>query len=148
MGKDLKGKELGKGVVQRKDNRYYARYTDASGRRVEGYFDKVTDAKRFVAEGKLNNDISDVADKKKSFTVNEWHTYWMDTFKRNKSPNTQRNYRERYERDIKPIIGDMSIQDVRVMHCQKIFNNMVGTYAQGTMYQTYICLGSMMKSAV
>ena len=50
MGKDLKGRELGKGVVQRKDKRYYARYTDFRGKRIEGYFDKVTDAKRFVAE--------------------------------------------------------------------------------------------------
>ena len=148
MGKDLKGRELGKGVVQRKDKRYYARYTDFRGKRVEGYFDKVTDAKRFVAEGKLNYDVSDVSDRKRSFTVDEWYNFWMITFKSGKSPNTQRNYRDRYKSDIKPVIGDMPIEDVRVMHCQKVINNMVDKYAQGTIYQTYICMGGMLKSAV
>ena len=84
MGKDLKGRELGKRVVQRKDKRYYARYTDFRGKRVEGYFDKVTDAKRFVAEGKLNYDVSDVSDIKRSFTVDEWYNFWMITFKSGK----------------------------------------------------------------
>ena len=148
MGKDLKGRELGKGVVQRKDKRYYARYTDFRGKRIEGYFDKVTDAKRFVAEGKLNIDVSDVSDRKQSFTVDEWYDFWMITFKSGKSPNTQRNYRDRYKSNIQPVIGDMPIEDVRVMHCQKVINNMVDKYAQGTIYQTYICMGGMLKSAV
>ena len=34
------------------------------------------------------------------------------------------------------------------MYCQKIFNDMEKTYAAGTIYQTYICLGSMLKSAM
>ena len=148
MGKDLKGRELGKGVVQRKDKRYYARYTDFRGKRIEGYFDKVTDAKRFVAEGKLNIDVSDVSDRKQSFTVDEWYDFWMITFKSGKSPNTQRNYRDRYKSNIQPVIGDMPIEDVRVMHCQKVINNMVDKYAQGSIYQTYICMGGMLKSAV
>ena len=33
MGKDLKGKELGKGISQRKDGRYQARFTDRFGKR-------------------------------------------------------------------------------------------------------------------
>ena len=32
MGKDLKGKELGKGITQRKDGRYQARFTDRFGK--------------------------------------------------------------------------------------------------------------------
>ena len=31
MGKDLRGKECGKGIYQRKDGRYYARYQDEDG---------------------------------------------------------------------------------------------------------------------
>ena len=46
MGKDLKGKELGAGIVQRKDKRYVARYiSKISGKRVEKYFYKVNEAK-------------------------------------------------------------------------------------------------------
>ena len=39
MGKDLKGKVLGPGVMQRKDGRYSGRYTGADGKRHEKYFD-------------------------------------------------------------------------------------------------------------
>lgn len=44
MGKDLKGRELGEGVVQRKNGKYYARYTDSRGKRCEKYFEKPADA--------------------------------------------------------------------------------------------------------
>lgn len=46
MGKDLKGKELGAGIVQRKDKRYVARYiSKISGKSVEKYFYEVNEAK-------------------------------------------------------------------------------------------------------
>lgn len=35
MGKDLKGKELGMGLNQRKDGRYQARFTSVNGKRKE-----------------------------------------------------------------------------------------------------------------
>ena len=37
MGKDLKGKELGKGIRQRKDGKYSGRFEDRFGRRREVY---------------------------------------------------------------------------------------------------------------
>lgn len=37
MGKDLRGKELGVGLYQRKDKRYSARYTNQYGKRMEFY---------------------------------------------------------------------------------------------------------------
>ena len=64
------------------------------------------------------------------------------------APNTQRNYRDRYEHDIKPRIGKMKITDVKAMHFQQIINAMDGRYASSTIYQTYICMGSMLKSAM
>ena len=33
MGKNLKGKECGKGICQRKDSLYYARFVDKAGKR-------------------------------------------------------------------------------------------------------------------
>ena len=35
MGKNLKGKEIGKGICQRKDGKYSARYTAKDGSRKE-----------------------------------------------------------------------------------------------------------------
>ena len=39
MGKNLKGKECGKGICQRKDGKYAARYTAKDGSRKERHFD-------------------------------------------------------------------------------------------------------------
>ena len=147
MGRDLKGKELGPGVMQRKDGKYSARYTGADGKRHEKYFDKVSEAKKYVALGKLNSD-EDVDGRVETLTVDQWYRYWMRTFKSSLAPNTQRNYHDRYERDIKPRIGKMKITDVKALHCQQIINAMDGRYASSTIYQTYICMGSMLKSAM
>ena len=38
MGKNLKGKECGKGIYQRKDGLYHARFVDKAGKRHEKYF--------------------------------------------------------------------------------------------------------------
>jgi len=39
MGKDLKGRELGKGIVQRKDGMYHARFVNRFGVR-QSIYDK------------------------------------------------------------------------------------------------------------
>lgn len=44
MAKNLKGKELGKGISQRKDGRYSARFVSSSGKRIEKYFDTPNEA--------------------------------------------------------------------------------------------------------
>ena len=49
MGKSLRGKECGKGICQRKDGLYSARFVDKLGNRHEKYFNTVPEAgiKRF-----------------------------------------------------------------------------------------------------
>ena len=44
MGKDLKGKELGKGLGQRKDKYYYAKYS-YHGKKVQQSFHTLVEAK-------------------------------------------------------------------------------------------------------
>lgn len=46
MGKDLKGKELGKGISQRADGRYIARFTSKIGKRKTLYDFKLNELKR------------------------------------------------------------------------------------------------------
>lgn len=147
MGKSLKGKELGRGIVQRKDGKYSGRYTGADGKRYERVCEKLSDARIFVKLGnQAKTGFVDIAANR--ITVDEWFEFWMATFKSSLSPNTQRNYRERYIRNIRPVLGKMRMQDVRAVHCQKIINSMKGQYAVSTIYQAYICLGSMLKSAL
>lgn len=44
MGNNLKGKECGKGIYQRKDGLYSAKYYDKQGRRKEKYFETLPEA--------------------------------------------------------------------------------------------------------
>ena len=147
MGKNLKGRELGKGIVQRKDGKYSGRYTGADGKRYERVCEKLRDAREYVKNGNLEK-RGFVGIDPERLTVDEWFEFWMNTFKSNLSPNTLRNYRERYKRNIFPYIGKMKIRDVRAMHCQKLLNKMIGEYAISTVYQAYICLGAMLRSAL
>lgn len=53
MGKNLKGKELGAGIVQRKDGKYAARFVSKTKKRTEKHFDKVSGAKKMVSRSKI-----------------------------------------------------------------------------------------------
>ena len=50
MGKNLKGKECGKGIYQRKDGLYSARYYAKNGKRKEKYFETLPEAKNRLAD--------------------------------------------------------------------------------------------------
>lgn len=147
MGKDLKGRELGKGIVQRKDGLYYARFTSKKGERTGEYFATPKLAKEWL-EDRRYEDRHGVTPKVNNMTVDEWFVYWKDNIIFHLSPNTRRNYEERYKINIKPVIGSLDINKVRPMHCQKILKNMHDTYAGSTIRQTYIALGTMFRSAV
>ena len=103
MGKNLKGRELGKGIVQRKDGKYSGRYTGADGKRYERVCEKLRDAREYVKNGNLEK-RGFVGINPERLTVDEWFEFWMNTFKSHLSPNTLRNYRERYKRNIFPYI--------------------------------------------
>ena len=47
MGKSLRGKECGKGIYQRKDGLYYARFVDKAGKRHEKYFQTIPEARNY-----------------------------------------------------------------------------------------------------
>lgn len=56
--------------------------------------------------------------------VDAWFEYWISIKEKTVRPNTVRNYRERYHRNISKVIGKMLLVDVKPLHCQKIFSNM------------------------
>ena len=47
MGKSLRGKECGKGIYQRKDGLYHARFVDKAGKRHEKYFQTIPEARNY-----------------------------------------------------------------------------------------------------
>ncbi len=147
MGKNLKGKECGKGIHQRKDGKYSARYSSKSGSRKEKYFDTLPEARNWLADA-IYEDKHDLITTTSDMTVDEWFDYWMKNLVCDLAPNTQRNYRERYKHNVQQIIGKMRISDVKPMHCKAVLNRMEPVYAGSTIRQTYIFMGTMFRCAV
>lgn len=146
MGKNLKGKECGKGISQRKDGRYSARFVDKTGRRHEKYFRTIPEARNWIEEAKYA-DTHEGVFVPTDTTVDEWFDYWIEYIVGDLAPNTIRNYRERYIRNIQPVMGKMLISDVKPMHCKRVFIRMDPDYAGSTIRQTYITMGTLFKAA-
>lgn len=146
MGKNLKGKECGKGISRRKDGLYSARFVDKTGRRHEKYFRTIPEARNWIEEAKYADTHEDVF-VPTATTVDEWFDYWIEYIVGDLAPNTIRNYRERYIRNIQPVMGKMLISDVKPMHCKKVFIRMDSDYAGSTIRQTYITMGTLFKAA-
>lgn len=147
MGKNLKGKECGEGISQRKDGRYVARFRDGNGSRYEKYFKTLPEAKNWLADAKYeakHGALPTAID----MTVNEWFQFWIENIVCDLAPNTVRNYRERYAKNVQAVIGLMRMRDVKPMHCKVILNRMESCYAGSTIRQTYIAMGTMFRSAV
>ena len=146
MGKSLRGKECGKGICQRKDGLYSARFVSSEGKRQVKCFSSLPEARNWLDDAKY-------ADKHENIfvppdmTVDVWFEFWIENIVGDLAPNTLRNYRERYKQNIQPIIGKMLLSDVKPMHCKKVLLSMDADYAGSTIRQTYITMGTMFKAA-
>ena len=147
MGKDIKGKELGEGIVQRANGTYQARFVDKFGKRRQKKSKKLQEVRQWLADAAYIDEHSDL-DRASDMLVDAWFDYWIGIKKQTVRPNTVRNYTERYERNIKSVIGDKLLGDVKPIHCQKVFSNMAEEgYRSTTIYQTRITLYSMFEFA-
>ena len=165
MGKDLKNREIGKGLSQRKDGRYTARFVSCTGVRKQRYFDSVVQARQWLQEARYNDKLNTViapfelaADNIlendasvpafSDMTVDQWFKFWIENIVPDLRSNTLRNYRDRYRFNIQPGIGRLKVREVRPLHCKKVLLNMDEDYAGSTIKQTYITMGTVFKSAL
>ena len=111
MGKNLKGKECGKGICQRKDGLYHARFVDKAGKRHEKYFQTIPEARNWIEQAKYADKHEDVFVPSDT-TVDAWFSFWIENIVGDLAPNTLRNYRERYKQNIQPIIGKMLLSEL------------------------------------
>ena len=146
MGKSLRGKECGKGIYQRKDGLYHARFVDKAGKRHEKYFQTIPEARNWIEQEKYADKHEDVFVPSDT-TVDAWFSFWIENIVGDLAPNTLRNYRERYVHNIQPVMGKMMIANVKPMHCKKVFIQMDADYAGSTIRQAYITMGTMFKAA-
>jgi len=147
VGKSLKGRECGKGICQRKDGFYTARFTSRTGKRKEKHFKSLPEARNWIADSQYEDEHFDTVFNS-DMTVDEWFEFWHQNIVSDRAPNTLRNYKERYIRNVQPVIGKLKLSDVKPMHCKIILNKMNEIYAGGTIRQTYITMGTMFRSAV
>ena len=111
MGKNLKGKECGKGIYQRKDGLYHARFVDKAGKRHEKYFQTIPEARNWIEQAKYADKHIGVFCPSDT-TVDAWFSFWIENIVGDLAPNTLRNYRERYKQNIQPIIGKMLLSEL------------------------------------
>ena len=147
MGKDLKGKELGVGITQQKNGLYNAGFVDKLGKRRVKRLKKLQECRKWLDEAKYIDEHSSITEAN-AMMVDAWFEYWISIKEKTVRPNTVRNYRERYHRNISKVIGKMLLIDVKPIHCQKIFSDMADEgYKTTTIYQTRIALYNMLDFA-
>lgn len=111
MGKDLKGKELGVGITQRKDGLYQGRYTDRFGKKQTIYEKKLTDLRRNLAKAIADNE--NFVSVSQNIALDAWFDRWMEIYKdKSVRPNTKREYTHIYNKNISPYIGNRNINSL------------------------------------
>lgn len=148
MGKDLKGKELGIGISQRSDGLYTARFTNRAGKRVQKYFTKLQECRKWLADAQYAEEHENVLFGSVP-TVDAWFQYWFSNIKSdNIRYNTKRIYERRYTHDISPVIGKMLLTDVLPLHCQYVLKNMAGKYVDSSLRHCKTIMSMLFDDAV
>lgn len=149
MGKDLKGKELGKGISQRADGRYIARFTSKTGKRKTLYDFKLNELKRKLREA-VYEDEHGLNGNGESITLNAWYVTWMELYKKKtvKMTTIYKNH-SYYNARVKNSIGKMYLQDIKTYHVQKFINELIDSgLAHGTVSNIRFMLSDMFDKAV
>lgn len=85
MGKNLKGREIGAGLVQQKDGLYAACFVDKEGKRRVKRFKKLREAQKWLADVTYINEHSDIMNAAE-MSVDAWFDYWIDIKERYSTP--------------------------------------------------------------
>lgn len=91
MGKSLKGKELGKGISQRADGRYQARFTNRFGKRQSVYGKTYNEVIQLLRKAQID-DENEVNVVSKDITLDEWFAF-KECCKADKYGCHKRNYK-------------------------------------------------------
>lgn len=149
MGKDLKGKELGKGISQRADGRYIARFTSKTGKRKTLYDFKLNELKRKLREA-VYEDEHGLNGNGENITLNAWYVTWTELYKKKtvKMTTIYKNH-SYYNARVKNSIGKMYLQDIKTYHVQKFINELIDSgLAHGTVSNIRFMLSDMFDKAV
>lgn len=148
MGKDLKGKELGVGISQRKDGLYQARYSDRWGKRKTIYGKNLRELRKELAEAIAGNEnFSSIKDE---ITLDKWFDRWMEIYKEKSiRPNTKREYTHIYQKNISPYLGGRFINSLVKSDIQQLIDKASdNNYAYERQSKIKVILRDMLQRAV
>ncbi len=133
MGKDLKGKELGQGISQRKDGNYVGRFTNKFGKRVVLYNRNLrqlkVDLKQAIYEDENNLTIAN-----SSIKLDDWYVTWMEIHKYNVlRENSKRHYNNIYYKHISPVLGRFRISEITQLQIKYLIKELA---EKGLKYET------------
>ena len=131
MGKDLKGKDLGVGITQQKNGLYNAGFVDKLGKRRVKRFKKLQECRKWLDEAKYIDEHSSITEAN-AMMVDAWFEYWISIKEKTVRPNTVRNYRERYHRNISKV----KIKVIPMEWADQVFLCRKGELVKNSTYDT------------
>lgn len=148
MGKDLKGKELGVGISQRKDGLYQARYSDRWGKRKTIYGKNLRELRKQLAGAISDNE--NFISIKDEITLDKWFDKWMEIYKdKSIRPNTKREYTHIYKKNVSPYIGSRKISSLVKSDIQQLIDRASDdNYAYERQNKIKVILRDMLQRAV
>lgn len=124
MGKDLKGKELGKGISQRKDGRYEARVV-INGKRQTFYNTNLAELKREFEKEKTRLSRQNIVTCP-DVTVSEWFNAWFEQYKKPTLKSTGVDaYQRKFKNTYGNLIGNVAIRDLNQFTVQTATSDLV-----------------------
>lgn len=149
MGKDIRGKELGRGLSQRPDGTYMARYVNRYGKRQTFYGKDLKSLRKKLEKARYESEQGIFATGV-NITVSDWFEEYLRLYKEGKVKDTTLyRIRQTYSPCKRDVLGMMKLQDIRAVHVQQLINNMHecgNTY--GTIRLLKSLLNEMFKKAI
>lgn len=149
MGRNLKGKELGAGLNQRKDGRYQARLINRFGKRLTFYSFKLSEVKKWLTDT-IYDDKHGLGGDGSAVTLNEWFDEFLKLYKiGNCKESTNYNRISSYNTHIKDTVGKLLLSEIKVSHIQKLLNEMKNNgYTKGTIVKFKSSISEIFEKAI
>ena len=122
MGKSLNNKELGRGVTQRADGLYQARFVDRYGKTQTFYSRNLNEVRQKLRTAQYEDEKA-MNVVHKDMTLDEWYDIWMNTCKRNCRNSTKESYAIHYRR-IQKQLGWRKLTKLNLIVIQQAINEL------------------------
>ena len=148
MAVDRNGKQLPKGIMQRKDGRYMGRF-EYLGEKYFVYGKTLQEVRKKLDDLRYETEHG-LYSKETNMIVHTWFEIWITEYKSmTVKRGTVSAYRNVYKSYVEKSLGKRKLKEVRAEHIQKIYNDMYQRgYKRSTIETVSIVLGGMFKQAM